>query len=87
MTQTNDGFKLAEKDLELRGPGDFFGKKQSGLPDFKMADLVHDYRTLEVARQDAAKLIYDEQFWQDAEYRYLREMLEESGVLTGERID
>ncbi|MBD8025810.1 ATP-dependent DNA helicase RecG [Ureibacillus sp. Re31] len=87
MTQTNDGFKLAEKDLELRGPGDFFGKKQSGLPDFKMADLVHDYRTLEVARQDAAKLIYDEQFWQEDEYRYLREMLEESGVLTGERID
>ncbi|HWL12235.1 MAG TPA: ATP-dependent DNA helicase RecG, partial [Ureibacillus sp.] len=87
MTQTNDGFKLAEKDLELRGPGDFFGKKQSGLPDFKMADLVHDYRTLEVARQDAARLIYDDQFWQADEYRYLREMLEESGVLNGERID
>lgn len=87
MTQTNDGFKLAEKDLELRGSGDFFGKKQSGLPDFKMADLVHDYRTLEVARQDAAKIIYDEKFWQDEEYRYLREMLEESGVLNGERLD
>ncbi|MFC7685456.1 ATP-dependent DNA helicase RecG [Ureibacillus sp. GCM10028918] len=87
MTQTNDGFKLAEKDLELRGPGDFFGKKQSGLPDFKMADLVHDYRTLEVARQDAVKLIYDDQFWQSEEYRYLREMLEVSGVLNGERID
>lgn len=87
MTQTNDGFKLAEKDLELRGPGDFFGKKQSGLPEFKMADLVHDYRTLEVARQDAAKLIYDDQFWQSDEYRYLREMLEESGALNGERMD
>ena len=87
MTQTNDGFKLAEKDLELRGPGDFFGKKQSGLPDFKMADLVHDYRTLEVARQDAAKLIYDEQFWQAEEYYYLRKSIEESGALNGERID
>ncbi|RHW40172.1 ATP-dependent DNA helicase RecG [Lysinibacillus yapensis] len=87
MTQTNDGFKLAEKDLELRGPGDFFGKKQSGLPDFKMADLVHDYRTLETARQDAARLIYDEQFWQAEDYRHLREMLEESGILTGERMD
>lgn len=87
MTETNDGFRLAEKDLELRGPGDFFGKKQSGLPEFKMADLVHDYRTLEVARQDAEKLIYDEAFWSSEDYKALREMLEESGALTGERID
>nr|WP_106784132.1 ATP-dependent DNA helicase RecG [Lysinibacillus timonensis] len=87
MTETNDGFKLAEKDLELRGPGDFFGKKQSGLPDFKMADLVHDYRTLEAARQDATKLINDERFWIDKEYKHLREMLEETGALNGERID
>lgn len=87
MTQIHDGFRLAEKDLELRGPGDFFGKKQSGLPDFNMADLVHDYRTLEVARQDAATLIYENVFWKDSEYKYLREMLEESGALNGERID
>lgn len=87
MTETNDGFRLAEKDLELRGPGDFFGKKQSGLPEFKMADLVHDYRTLEVARQDAAKLIDDEQFWQDEQYRPLRKILEQSGALSGERMD
>ena len=87
MTEINDGFQLAEKDLELRGPGDFFGKKQSGLPDFKMADLVHDYRTLEVARQDAAVIIYDDALWTDDEYKHLREMLEKSGVLNGERID
>ena len=87
MTETNDGFKLAEKDLELRGPGDFFGKKQSGLPEFKMADLVHDYRTLEVARQDALQMIESEQFWQDEAFKFLREVLEESGVLEGERID
>ncbi|KGR92112.1 ATP-dependent DNA helicase [Ureibacillus massiliensis 4400831 = CIP 108448 = CCUG 49529] len=87
MTETNDGFKLAEKDLELRGPGDFFGKKQSGLPDFKMADLVHDYRTLEVARQDAVKLINDDEFWKHEDYKYLREKLEESGALNGDRID
>lgn len=87
MTETNDGFKLAEKDLELRGPGDFFGKKQSGLPEFKMADLVHDYRTLEVARQDAVKLVEGEAFWHDPEFEALRTMLEQSGVLDGERID
>ena len=87
MTETNDGFRLAEKDLELRGPGDFFGKKQSGLPEFKMADLVHDYRALETARRDAVVLIESEDFWHAKEYALLREMLEDSGVLEGERID
>ena len=87
MTETNDGFRLAEKDLELRGPGDFFGKKQSGLPEFKMADLVHDYRALEVARQDAARLIESEEFWSSEEYEPLRSMLAASGALEGERID
>ena len=87
MTETNDGFRLAEKDLELRGPGDFFGKKQSGLPEFKMADLVHDYRALEVARQDAARLIESNEFWSSEEYGALRGMLAASGALEGERID
>ncbi|MGX9133627.1 ATP-dependent DNA helicase RecG [Rummeliibacillus sp. JY-2-4R] len=87
MTETNDGFRLAEKDLELRGPGDFFGKKQSGLPEFKMADLVHDYRALEVARQDAVKLIESDLFWQDKDYQVLRENLLSSGALDGERMD
>jgi len=87
MTKITDGFRLAEKDLELRGPGDFFGKRQSGLPEFKLADLVHDYRVLEVARNDAAKLVYDERFWLEDEYEHLRKMLEASGALSGERID
>lgn len=87
MTETNDGFKLAEKDLQLRGPGDFFGKKQSGLPDFKVADLIHDYRALEVARQDAVRFIESEEFWQQAEYAPLRQQLEASGALHNERID
>lgn len=87
MTETNDGFRLAEKDLELRGPGDFFGRKQSGLPDFKVADLVHDYRILETARKDATEMLETKAFWQDDDYQYLRKMLEESGVLQGERFD
>ena len=87
MTETNDGFRLAEKDLELRGAGDFFGKRQSGLPEFKMADLVHDYRALDVARKDAEALVASDAFWQESEYEALREMLEKSGVLQGERID
>jgi len=87
MTETNDGFRLAEKDLELRGPGDFFGRKQSGLPDFKVADLVHDYRILETARKDATVILETDAFWHDDVYQYLRQMLEDSGVLQGERFD
>ena len=87
MTETNDGFVLSEKDLELRGPGDFFGKKQSGLPEFKVADMVHDYRALEVAREDAKQLIESEAFWKEDEYAALRQHLEESGALSGEKLD
>lgn len=87
MTETNDGFVLAEKDLQLRGPGDFFGRKQSGLPEFKMADLVHDYRALEAARKDAEAMINSEEFWVSEETRCLREQLEESGALALGRLD
>ncbi|WP_096199324.1 ATP-dependent DNA helicase RecG [Bacillus sp. FJAT-45350] len=87
MTETNDGFKLSERDLELRGPGDFFGQKQSGLPDFKLADIVHDFRALEVARQDAATLVKSDQFWQGSEFYQLRTHLEEQGVVEGEKLD
>ena len=87
MTETHDGFVLSEKDLELRGPGDFFGKKQSGLPDFKVADIVHDYRILEVARDDAAKLVNSEQFWTDDAFLLLRQYLEDVGILSEQKLD
>ncbi|RLP91046.1 ATP-dependent DNA helicase RecG [Geobacillus stearothermophilus] len=87
MTETTDGFVLAEKDLELRGPGDFFGTKQSGLPEFQFGDPVHDYRILEVARRDAAKLVSTTGFWSDEAYAGLRAELEASGVLDGEKLD
>ncbi|MDQ0299094.1 ATP-dependent DNA helicase RecG [Salibacterium salarium] len=87
MQETEDGFALSEKDLELRGPGDFFGSKQSGLPDFKIADVVHDYKALETARQDAAAMIKSEAFWQDQTYAGLREYLESSGILNGQKLD
>ncbi|MGK7378441.1 ATP-dependent DNA helicase RecG [Planococcus sp. 1R117A] len=87
MTETNDGFVLAEKDLQLRGPGDFFGRKQSGVPEFKMADLVHDYRALETARRDAEALVNSQEFWTSEETRCLREQLEDSGALATGRLD
>lgn len=87
MTETDNGFILSERDLELRGPGDFFGKKQSGLPEFKVADMVHDYRALEVARQDAAQMISQKPFWEEKQFEYLRRYLERSGALSGEKLD
>ncbi len=59
LEQSQDGFALAEKDLQLRGPGDFFGTRQSGLPDLKMAQLS-DLRTLELARAEATRLLQDD---------------------------
>lgn len=57
MEETNDGFKIAEADLKLRGPGDFLGTKQSGLPDFKVADIVEDQFILAQAKEKANLLI------------------------------
>ena len=53
MTQTNDGFIIAEKDLQIRGPGEFLGTRQSGLPDMIIADIVKDSKILELARSEA----------------------------------
>ena len=53
MKSTTDGFKIAEADLEIRGPGEFLGTKQSGLPDFRVANILRDSKILEDARHDA----------------------------------
>ena len=57
MARTNSGFVLAEKDFEIRGPGELFGTRQSGLPPFQVADLSRDLELLEMARRDAAEWI------------------------------
>ena len=57
MTQTNDGFVIAEKDLQLRGPGEFLGTRQSGLPDMIIADIVNDAKILELARAEAIDFV------------------------------
>jgi len=55
MEETTDGFRIAEADLELRGPGDLLGRVQSGLPPFRFADLVQDLPLVELARQLATQ--------------------------------
>ncbi|AZO95232.1 ATP-dependent DNA helicase RecG [Halocella sp. SP3-1] len=57
MTETDDGFKIAEADLEIRGPGEFFGIRQHGLPDLKVANILKDNRILITAREEAEGLI------------------------------
>lgn len=81
MTETNDGFELSERDLQLRGPGDFFGNKQSGMPEFNVANIVEDYRALETAREDAVKIIEQNLLVKDPAYNRLQKYLEENNPL------
>jgi ATP-dependent DNA helicase RecG len=60
LTETTDGFIIAEKDLELRGPGDFFGTRQSGMPTLRVGDLLRDHAIMEEARREAVTALDDE---------------------------
>jgi ATP-dependent DNA helicase RecG len=57
MVKTNDGFQIAELDLELRGPGEFFGTRQAGMPSFRVANIIRDAKLLEVAKREAAAVL------------------------------
>ena len=63
MCETNDGFKIAEKDLEIRGPGDIEGTRQSGILNFKLANIIEDKKILEAARLTAEKLIEEDAYF------------------------
>ncbi|HEX9137451.1 MAG TPA: ATP-dependent DNA helicase RecG, partial [Nitrospirota bacterium] len=57
LEQTRDGFKIAELDLEMRGPGEFFGTKQSGVPLFRIGNLIRDQDLLELAKREASAFV------------------------------
>jgi ATP-dependent DNA helicase RecG len=75
MVETNDGFKIAEVDLQLRGPGEFFGTRQSGLPEFRAADLLRDAPLLEEARREAMSIVAADPELRDPAHRGLRHAL------------
>jgi ATP-dependent DNA helicase RecG len=75
MASTTDGFKIAEIDLQLRGPGDFFGTRQSGVPQFRVADILTDTALLDIARHDAFALVDRDPALHQPEHRPLAEHL------------
>ena len=72
LTATNDGFKIAEEDLKLRGPGDFFGRRQHGLPALQIADLSCDMRLLNEAQSAAEQLLAQDDQLTAPEHRELK---------------
>jgi ATP-dependent DNA helicase RecG len=75
MRETTDGFVIAEKDLEIRGPGEFFGTRQSGLPELIYANIIRDQRVLEEARKEAFELIAADPNLKDPSLIFLKESL------------
>jgi ATP-dependent DNA helicase RecG len=78
MVRTQDGFELAELDLSMRGPGEFFGTRQAGLPDFRVANLVRDKALLELAKQEAELFVSNPDAYGEAERAQVRARLKEA---------
>ena len=72
MTETHDGFLIAQRDLMMRGPGEVLGERQSGLPEFAVGDPIRDFKIMEVARDVARELLDGDDFWLLPEYGRLR---------------
>ena len=72
MCETNDGFLISQKDLELRGSGDFFGTMQHGIPDFKIANLFTDMDILKLAQEAAVKIVNKDPKLEKEENRVLK---------------
>ena len=85
LCSTSDGFAVAQYDLETRGPGDFFGSRQHGLPTLQIADLMNDTRTLHAAQSEAVALLAEDPLLQRPEHallaRQVEQMLDKAGAM------
>ena len=72
MKSTNDGFLIAEKDLELRGPGEFFGMRQHGVPELKLADLVKHIKILNTVREESERILAEDERLEGKDYIKLK---------------
>ena len=81
MTETTDGFVLAEEDLKMRGSGEIFGTRQSGIPEFQVADIVEDYPILEEARKVASQIVANPSWRQDVNWHLVSLHLEKRDYL------
>jgi len=77
MEQTTDGFKIAEEDLAIRGPGELLGTQQSGIPDFRVASFLRDFALLNEARKEAFALISGDPALSLPEHGFMKETLKE----------
>ena len=75
MAETNDGFRIAEEDLRIRGPGEFLGLKQSGFPEFKIVDLHRDFDILKQTRNDAGQVLSRDPLLKQGQHRCLKEII------------
>ena len=79
MCETTDGFVLAEEDLKMRGSGEIFGTRQSGIPEFQVADIVEDYNILEEARRVASQIVSDPNWRENPDWQVLGAHLRSQG--------
>ena len=85
LCSTSDGFRVADEDLRLRGPGDFFGEKQHGLPDLKIADMVQDMAVLRQTQAAAKEILQSDPILEQPEHRGLKSLVKQLFSVLGEQ--